>query len=407
MQPQQHQDWILGMYLQNVSAGFGLAMTLILAVLVVPSVQAQTFSVLYTFSGGPDGANPEAGVIQDPKGRLYGTASRDGKSCGVVFKLTLAGMETPLHTFGQQGCQPMAGLVRDTAGNLYGTTVKGGTYQKGVVFKLAPNGKYTVLHKFGASDDGAYPVTGLILGSGGNLYGTTQYGGDLTCQNSNGMGCGTVFRLSRWGKETVLHRFHGKANDGATPLTGLVQDSAGNLYGATECTSGSLGCHLGVFKLTPTRKLTVLNTRDGVRGLTLDAGGNLYGTGVGGTGNCFGGNGCGVVFKLDTSTGQETVLYSFQGVPDGEGPLGGVIRDSAGNLYGTTQLGGTSSAGTVFKVDSNGIETVLHSFEGPDGGDPISALTMDAKGNLYGTTPVGGAAGCNQNGCGVVFKIAP
>src|SRR5207245_4442785 len=136
----------------------------ILAALATPSASAQTFSVLYTFGGGPDGANPEAGVIQDAKGNLYGTASRDGKSCGVVFKLTLAGVETPLHTFGQQGCFPMGGVVRDASGNLYGTAMRGGTYQKGIVFKLAPNGKFTVLHKFGGSDDGAYPVTGLILG---------------------------------------------------------------------------------------------------------------------------------------------------------------------------------------------------------------------------------------------------
>jgi uncharacterized repeat protein (TIGR03803 family) len=189
----------------------------------------------------------------------------------------------------------------------------------------------------------------------------------------------------------------------------VILDSAGNLYGATNCNPPTLGkCQPGVFKLTPTKKLSVLDDWLEVRGLMLDAVGNLYGTaGAGGSGNCFGGNGCGVVFERDTS-GQETVLYNFMGAPDGEGPGGGVIRDSAGNLYGTTQLGGTGKAGTVFKVDPSGTETILYSFTGlSDGGDPISALTQDTMGNLYGTTPAGGLAGCNQNGCGVVFKVAP
>jgi uncharacterized repeat protein (TIGR03803 family) len=403
--------WISRMRPGETSAALVSAMVFLIAVLATSAV-AQTFSVLYTFNGGPDGGNPEAGVIQDANGNLYGTTFRDGKSCGVVFELTTGGVETPLHTFGQQGCYPWGWLVRDVAGNLYGTTREGGRYQKGIVFKLTPNGKFTVLHKFGATaTDGAYPVTGLILDSAGNLYGTTPYGGNTKCTGGFG-GCGTVFKLSPSGKETILHRFSGGPPDGANPSTGLVEDAAGNLYGAVECNAGGVGCQPGVFKLDPNRKLTLLDQRDEVRGLVLDAAGSLYGTGNGGSQNC-GVNGCGVVFKLDTNTGQETVLYSFLGAPDGEGPAGGVIRDSAGNLYGTTQLGG-KGWGTVFKIDPNGGESLLYTFlgakdgsPGADGGYPASALIQDATGSLYGATPVGGAAGCNQDGCGVVFKIAP
>jgi uncharacterized repeat protein (TIGR03803 family) len=407
--------WIPRMRLRATTAALVSAVVFLIAALTTPSAVSQTFSVLYSFNGGQDGGNPEAGVIQDAKGNLYGTTYRDGKSCGVVFKLTTGGVETPLHTFGQGGCYPWGWLVRDTAGNLYGTTRQGGRYLKGIVFKLAPNGKFTVLHKFGATPtDGAYPITGLTLDAAGNLYGTTLYGGNVKCQSGGLSGCGTVFKVSPSGKETILHRFSGANHDGANPGTGVIQDSAGNLYGATDCNTTTRGvCQPGVFKLDlSNNKVVVLDNRTEVRGLIIDAAGNLYGTGNGGSGKCSV-NGCGVVFKLDSTTGQETVLYSFLGAPDGEGPLGGVIRDSAGNLYGTTQVGG-NGWGTVFKVDPSGVETQLYTFlgekdgsPGRDGAYPASALTQDSNGNLYGTTPVGGVAGCNQNGCGVVFQIAP
>jgi uncharacterized repeat protein (TIGR03803 family) len=401
----------LGEYRSRISrmrlrlATAALASIFVFIVFATSPVLAQTFSVVYRFQAGSGGWNPGGGVILDASGNLYGTASRGGKQCGVVFEVTAAGAETPIHTFGQKGCEPLAGLVQDVAGNFYGTTRIGGRYAKGIVFKLAPDGKFTVLHKFGVNgDDGALPVTGLILGSDGKLYGTTAYGGDANCPSGFG-GCGTIFKLSLSGKETILHRFSGGAHDGANPSTGLVQDIAGNLYGATECQSGGPHCHTGVFKLDPSHKLTTLDDRDEARGFVLDAAGNLYGTGSGGSGNC-GVNGCGVVFKLDTNSGEETVLYNFLGAPDGWIPLGGVIRDLAGNLYGTTVLGGAFNGGIVFRIDPSGSESILHSFKGSDGAGPVSALVQDGAGNLYGTTPDGGR-GCDQSGCGVVFKITP
>jgi uncharacterized repeat protein (TIGR03803 family) len=396
--------------LSNISIGL-LFLIGTLTVCFASSLQAQTFSVLYRFKGGQDGGNPQAGVIQDEGGNLFGTTFRDGKSCGVVFKLRTSGIEKPLHTFGQQGCEPWSVLVQDKWGNLFGTTKEGGSFGKGIVFKLGPKGRFTVLHSFGeTSADGAYPVTGLIRDSWGNLYGTTEYGGNTKCSTGLG-GCGTIFKVTPSGKETVLHRFSGRPPDGANPSTGLVEDSSGNFFGAIECNAGEPGCKPGVFKLSSDRKLTVIDFRDQVRGLVLDDSGNLYGTGSGGSQNC-GANGCGVVFQLDTLNDQETILYSFQGTPDGEGPAAGVIRDSGGNLYGTTQLGG-NGWGTIFKIDPANNETILYQFKGtksgdagPDGGFPASSLFEDSGGTLYGTTPVGGA-GCNQDGCGLVFKVTP
>jgi uncharacterized repeat protein (TIGR03803 family) len=197
---------------------------------------------------------------------------------------------------------------------------------------------FTQLYQFVGGSGGANPIAGLVPDAAGNLYGTTSAGGVIggTCKILGG--CGVVFKLDTSGTETVLYRFTGLA-DGTYPLAGLVLDAAGNLYGTTS------------------------------------GGGVVAGT-------C---NGCGVVFKLDTA-GTETVLHSFTGSPDGDSPRAGLVRDAAGNLYGTTLGGGTSNLGTVFKLDPAGTETVLHSFSGPDGSAPTAGLVLDAAGNLYGTT---------------------
>ncbi len=313
-----------------------------------------TESVVYAFTGSPDGANPVAGLIFDQAGNLYGTTAFGGEfscgvsglGCGTVFKVDQTGILTVLHTFsgGADGASPYAGLIRDTAGNLYGTTYLGGRRNGGTVFKLDKDGNETVLHSFvvGGLGAGYYPQAGLIRDAAGNLYGTTSIGG--TSFN------GTVFKLQRGGKVTVLHSFSGGA-DGGTPYAALIGDAAGNLYGTTY----------------------------------------------------FGGvSGLGTVFKLDKD-GNETVLYSFAGGADGQWPYAGLLRDAAGNLYGTTVYGGTSNRGTVFKLDKDGNETVLHSFSfDVDGAYPYGGLIRDSAGHLFGTTTYGGAFDS-----GTAFELIP
>jgi uncharacterized repeat protein (TIGR03803 family) len=325
---------------------------LVAAIIAIPLVQAQTYTVLYNFTGGSDGANPSAGVIQDSAGNLYGTTYNGGTSnAGVVFKLDTTGKETVLYNFtgGSDGANPSASVIRDSAGNLYGTTYDGGTSGFGVVFKLDTTGKERVLYSFTGGSDGANPTAGVIRDSTGNFYGTTIYGGSrVNCFFFQPFGCGVVFKLDTTRKETVLYSFTGGSDD-RYPYAGVIRDSAGNLYGTTSS----------------------------------------YGT----------------LFKLDT-TGKETVLFSFTGGTDGGAPSAGVIRDSAGNLYGTTYNGGTSNAGVVlFKLGTTGKETVLHNFAyfpTLDGTHPSASVIRDSAGNFYGTTYDGGTSGF-----GVVFKIAP
>jgi uncharacterized repeat protein (TIGR03803 family) len=334
--------------------------------------QAQTYSVLYSFTGGADGGVPDAALIRDQANNLYGTTSNRGNlndcgtaGCGTVFQLDTTGKLTVLHSFtGQRdGAFPVGALVSDARGDLYGTTTSGGgatcpSFGCGTVFKLNTTGNYRVLYHFSGSD-GKYPESGVILDAAGNLYGTTAAGGDLTCASGNG--CGTVFQLDANGTLTLLHSFSGA--DGLYPYAVLVRDAVGNLYGTTF-------------------------------------GGGAYGFGT--------------VFKLDT-TGTLTVLYSFSNSPDGSGPNAGLIRDVSGNLYGTTYYGGIDTCsplgcGTVFKVDANGNETVLYSFTGGlDGSNPFAGLLQDAAGNLYGTTSNGGDVHClnPSGGCGTVFRLDP
>ena len=408
------------------SGVLALALALLLAVIgTTRRVEAQTETVLHFFAGAPaDGAAPFAGLIRDSAGNFYGITESGGPSrncfavppggCGVVFKIDSTGKETVLYSFKggtTDGANPVASrLIRDSSGNFYGTTSGGGTSGKGVVFKLALTGKETVLHNFkGGTTDGAVPTAGLIRDSAGNLYGTTLYGGASHK--------GVVFKLALTGKETVLHSFKGAPTDGENPAARLIRDSSGNFYGTTQ--AGGASNDGVVFKLALTGKETVLHsfkggTADGkfpFAGVIRDSVGNLYGTaGLGGASNN------GVVFKL-ALTGKETVLHFFAGAPnDGASPSAGLIRDSAGNLYGATFEGGDGpcnagfGCGVVFKIDPTGKETVLHNFAGPPAdGENGNDLIRDSAGNLYGTTIVGGieTGSCTDNGCGVVFKLSP
>jgi uncharacterized repeat protein (TIGR03803 family) len=355
-------------------------------------------TILNNFTGGNDGAFPGASLILDSAGNFYGTCSGGGTAgAGVVFKLTPSGQETVLYSFtgGNDGGYPNAAVVFDSAGNLYGTTTGGGTAGGGVVFKLTPNGQQIVLYSFTFGADGGYPDSSVILDSTGNLYGTTLYGGA-----SFG---GVVYKVSPAGQETVLHNFTGNA-DGANPAAGVVSDSAGNLYGTAS--GGGVAGAGNVYKLDPSGNETVLYSFPGSDGsvptapLIEDAAGNLYGTASGG-----GAVGAGVVFKL-SSTGGETILYSFSGKVDGANPQAGLIMDPAGNLYGTTSGGGTSGTGVVFKLDTSGHETVLYNFMGICCGFPTSdgasphGIVFDSAGNIFGTTTFGGSSGW-----GTIYKL--
>jgi uncharacterized repeat protein (TIGR03803 family) len=314
-----------------------------------------------------------------------------------------------LHTFkGSGGVSPYGGLTFDSAGNLYGTTTSGGLYSYGTVFELTPNvdGKWkeSVLHSFDDTD-GQQPVGTLIFDSAGNLYGTTWIGGTY--------GWGTVFELMQnadgsW-KESVLHSFN--STDGQNPLAGVIFDSAGNLYGTTGY--GGPDSYGTVFELTPNAdgswKETILHSFASKRGLIpfggliFDSAGNLYSTTYGG-----GAYNNGTVFELTPNADgswKEIVLHSFNGI-HGQSPNAGLIFDSAGNLYGTTSYGGTYNNGTAFTLrqnkNGNWKASVLHSFNSTNGDRPVASLIFDSAGNLYGTTVYGGA-----HNYGTVFKLKP
>jgi len=369
-------------------------------------------TILYTLSGGSDGGGPNGALSFDAKGNLYGTTQFGGSGFGVVFELTppigSSGEwdEKVLYAFtgGSDGAGPVAGLIFDSKGNLFGTTVNGGDTSAslcapegcGVVFELSPplragTGPWSesVLHTFTDGNDGGFPTAGLIFDSKGNLYGTTQSGGySRPCWGVNPR-CGVVFKLSPpiggvsgpW-TEDVLHIFTG-GSGGVFPLSSLIFDSKGNLYGTTSS---------------------------------------------GGNGGSLCPQGCGVAFKLSPPAGGgngpwiETVLAYFYGDSGGQSPDGRLVFDFNGNLYSTTTSGGLDSyacsnqgCGMVFKLSPPGSgsgywnDLVLSSFGGgTDGANPYSGVIIDAHGNLFGTAAYGGDdSGCSGQGCGVVFEVSP
>jgi uncharacterized repeat protein (TIGR03803 family) len=418
------------MKLANLASGAGRILITVLTLASALPAQKQTLTVLHTFTGVPDGERPYGRLLLDPAGVLYGTTTIGGTiGYGSVFKVDANGNESVFYSFAgpPDGSEPFSGVIRDAAGNLYGATDVGGTKTQctsnqpgsgcGIVFKLDPSGGETVLHRFGSNGpDGVYPAGPLALDSSGTLWGSTQEGGRQGCKISmppNGLlvdvGCGTVFKVDASGSESVVHNF--EKVDGAWPLGGVVQDQAGNLYGATK-TGGLMNCPSAwfgecgtVFKVDTTGQVSVLYSFKGGDGgpdgdipessLILDPAGNLYGTtNAGGTVVCapqvLPGITCGTFFQL-TPAGKETVIHSFGGAGDAGFPVSGLVRDAAGNFYGMV-------SGLVLKLDSMGKESVLYTFTGYDiqaSGD----LVQDAAGNLYGTTYYG------ANGKGTVFKL--
>ncbi len=378
-----------------------------------PAARAQTYNVIYNFTGHSDGAIPYAGVTLDRAGNLYGTTSNGGDSCGAVFELAHGRggwMFTPIHVFsstGGDGCKPQARVVFGAGSALYGTTTNGGTQGYGSVFQLLPPVHVcttpscpwieTIVHGFSGPYGEAYPGGGdLIFDPQGNIWGTTEEGWGYLCDDSP---CGSIYELtpSQGGWiETPHNVFSGL---GFAPFAGVVRDNVGNLYGTfTALAGGVYEVHDGVLD----QLYAFSGSVETIGGVILDSAGNLYGTTASG-----GSGGGGTVFKLNPSNSNLTTLYNFVGPnQDQVGPTANLLMDTQGNLYGTTFVDGAHQQGSVFKLSPSGDNwtlTTLYDFTGgADGGRPFGQLTMDANGNLYGTTTLGGS-----NGDGVVFEITP
>lgn len=418
-------------------------------------------TVLYSFKNTTDGNFPDSGVILDKQGNLYGTtpvggnlATCGGNGCGEVFEIHHNSDGTwsdrSLYAFAGpsgDGASPYSTLFSDSRGHLFGMTYYGGTGSCsigqypgcGVVYELSHNatGGWTesVLYNFQGGSDGAYPQATLVMDNLGNLYGTTQIGGgsSLCLAGTTPVGCGTVFELSpnsdgSW-SETVIHSFQGNF-DGQSPSGAVLLDGAGSLYGVTAG-GGSVSCRQyfndsedcgTVYKLRHSGagwvKSTPYRFQGGTDGwlplgsLVMDASGDLYGT------TNYGGVttpkfGFGTVYELTPSGGSwtESVLYRFTGQLDGGYPVDGVTFDPSGNMFGLANAFGAGT-GTLYElspVSGGWTETTIFSFPGGTGGElPQGKLVRDSSGNLYGAAPFGGAISANcSGGCGVVFEATP
>ncbi len=391
------------------------------------TAQAQ-LSVLHSFHNSPDGASPWSGLARDGAGNLYGTTTAGGQfGFGMVFKVTKRGtgwVLDPLYSFpdpsqGNDGALPNAPVVIGPGDALYGTTTTGGDNQ-GIVFKLSPPAHVcettscpwveTILYRFTGGSDGGNPYSPVILDTAGNIYGTTQSGGTT--------GLGTVFELSASGSgwtESVLYSFTG-IPDGSQPESGLLMDASGNLYGTTA--DGGAGNSGTVFEIVPSggswteNILYNFGPQDGYApygGLIFDSAGNIYGT----TAYSYVGNG--TVFELSPEGGSQwnfqTLYFLTSGAPTVPGPVGTLLIDRSGNLYGTTFEGGLAGCGlgfgcgTLFELSPGAggwTYNLLYQYTGEsDGGFPVDGLASDSQGHLYG------AGWGGNSGNGVVFEWTP
>jgi len=404
--------------------------TLFLTVIAaLPATAQYHLTVLHTFTGSADGAYPTP-LIRDPEGNLHGAAEAggndslcDGFGCGYVFKIDPAGTFTDLYDFsaGNNGVYPVAGLVRDKAGNLYGTTEGSGFFGLSVVYKLTPKGRET---SYVPTDGIGTLISPVALDAKGNLYGMDPYGGTPNCGwDYNGLGCGTLCKMTPSGKVTTIHNF--KGTDGMFPQSGLVQDSKGNFYGAAVF-GGIRKCHgvgnglandpgcgtifnvdvHGIFSVLYTFK----NHKDGSGplGVIIDSEDNLYGIATGGGNHQGNPYGYGTIFKLDTKTGVFSVLYNFTPKNYSGAYYAALLaRDSKGNLYGAPWFGGAHSSGCLFRIDTSGKYADLYDFDehiagrNEDGFFPVG-VTLGSHGDFYGSMTAGGSAGF-----GTVFHITP
>jgi uncharacterized repeat protein (TIGR03803 family) len=383
-----------------------VTMAIVLLPLIGSRAAAQapvtSYSVLYNFTGGPDGAWPSSGpLVQDMAGNLYGTTSY---GCGVVYKLSSDGTESALHNLNchSDGAAPLNSVI--ISGNtLYGTAEYGGGAGNGALFAVdIPTGVETVLYNFQAGAAGKFPSSGLVQDNAGNLYGCALRGG----REDHGV----IYKFSlSTNTYTELYKFTGGV-DGDGPLGNLTLDATGTVLYGTTWLGGASGFGV-IFSLAlQTGGYSVLHSFTGgpdgaypSGSLIVGKGGVLLGTTPGGGSVASNrGLGYGVVFALFPTTGKETVLYIFTGGADGGEPEG-VVLTKSGELVGTTVDGGASGLGTIFEVDPKAkTETVLHSFDGTDGEFPSSGLFQDSEGNFYGTTSVGGS-----RNFGVIFKLTP
>lgn len=389
------------------------------ALIFVPAVvfgqtgqSSETAAVLYQFTGGTDGGAPNAGVIFDNAGNLYGTTTTGGLfGHGTVYELSPSPSgwtESVLYSFtgGPDGDLPRGGVIFDGAGNLYGTTYQGGVCC-GTVFELVKTGdswSFNLLHTFTGGDDGANPAAGLVWGPNG-LFGTTENGGFTSglCGPRYEVGCGTVFRLFPYG---VWSKF--TMTTGVNPHSSLLYEEGGgyDCYWGTTMWGRGIG-GWGTLFVDCDRAVMSVHTfsHDGAAGsvphggVVMDSAGNVYGT------TSFGYGFRGAVFEFSYTPRGGTVkaLHQFVGL-DGDQPMGDLTLDADGNIYGTTCCGGSNNQGVIFKLTpqlkGKWAETVLHSLTGNDGGHPQSGLVFDSADNLYGTAFDGGAYGA-----GVVFKV--
>jgi len=420
----------------GVSRLLASGFVLVLAVAATASlpVAAQTYSVIFSFPGGTDGAFPYGSVTRSHTGVIYGsTYNTDGANGGTGFGVAyavsdLTGEEHVEQVFQgppNDGGNPKGGTIHYHG--LYSTTTTGGSSTNckggcGVVWThnfVENNGDPSsfdkILYNFTGQDgDGSAPVGDMARDVLYNLYGVTTYGGDTQC---SAQGCGVLYKVTLSGVETILHTFSGP--DGEFPRAGLTlckQCSTTNehVYGTTASGGGANAGTVFSFELNGDFFTTLYQFKGGADGsepegsVLPDEAGNLYGITLngGGSTNCPGG--CGTVYKI-TPEGQETVLYAFTGGADGAHPRGTIALDSSNNVYGATTDGGTGTIGNgvIFEVSPSGTETVIHTFAGgTDGANPFGGIVMDDFGNVYGTTVYGGDMSCGTKGCGVVFEAA-